>query len=125
MCIRDSPEADTPYDFTQAVSADVVLYAHWAEIQAGATMVAVTFDYNGAGTLTARTESIVSGNSVEKPQDPDVEGRTFTGWFTLRPKAAKPLTSRLLLPRISPFTPVGMWSTTWCASTTSSMARIL
>lgn len=76
------PEADTPYDFTQAVSADVVLYAHWAEIQAGATMVAVTFDYNGAGTLTARTESIVSGNSVEKPQDPDVEGRTFTGWFT-------------------------------------------
>lgn len=56
--------------------------AHWAEIQAGATMVAVTFDYNGAGTLTARTESIVSGNSVEKPQDPDVEGRTFTGWFT-------------------------------------------
>ncbi|MBP5255258.1 MAG: InlB B-repeat-containing protein [Lachnospiraceae bacterium] len=73
---------DTPYDFTASVDRDIVLYAHWTEIEAGSTLVSVTFDYNGTDAFQNRTVAVSSGSLLEKPQDPEVKGRKFTGWFT-------------------------------------------
>ena len=74
-------EADSSYDFATAVEESQTLYAHWTELSEGATQVAVTFDYNGAAGFPARTVNVEAGTAVEKPQDPEAKGRSFTGWY--------------------------------------------
>ena len=75
-------QADALYDFSAPVSENLTLFAHWNEMQAGSVQVTVTFDYNGTDSLPARTVAVEAGSPVEQPQDPEVKGRTFTGWFT-------------------------------------------
>lgn len=74
-------EADSPFDFSQPITEDVTLYAHWNEIQAGAEQFMVTINYNGAGGLPKKEVSVVGGSKVKAPQAPTADGRAFTGWF--------------------------------------------
>lgn len=69
------------YSFGAPIEKSFTLYAHWTEIGADKTVYEVTFDYNYSG-FEDRVVGVIEGQTVQSPQAPEVEGRSFLGWFT-------------------------------------------
>ena len=71
---------NTPYDFTNAVTKDITLYAKWQEVSDGREEYTVTFDGNYDG---ATTTEVVTVNSkiLSMPTPPTRAGYTFVDWF--------------------------------------------
>jgi uncharacterized repeat protein (TIGR02543 family) len=64
----------TLWDFdTDAVIADMTLYAKWS------ASFTVTFNVDGGGTV--EKETVLSGGKVTRPADPSKAGNTFAGWY--------------------------------------------
>ena len=72
---------ENAYNFDNAVSADVTVYAKWTEDASQTQSFTVTFDANGHGTAPD-AQTVKSGEKASKPTDPTAEGFTFGGWFT-------------------------------------------
>lgn len=66
------------YNFNQSVTANITLKAMWK--QTNGTYYTVTFDLNG-GTGNITNQSVVSGGSVSRPQNPTKTGYEFIGWY--------------------------------------------
>lgn len=88
-------EGGREYDFDDAVTENLVLYAHWAEKdtpyvpgepiypdQGNTELVYVTFDLNYDGADEASVVELEKGSTVAEPEDPTREGYVFTGWYT-------------------------------------------
>lgn len=70
-----------PFDFATPVYADMTLYAAWTEIAPPPVPVAeftVTFDADGGSEVSAQT--VVGGDTAERPEDPVREGYIFLNW---------------------------------------------
>lgn len=66
--------AGKAYDFNKTVTGSVNLYASWL------AYFTVTFQAdNGEDDVT---ETVLEGNTVSAPSDPEREGYTFAGWYT-------------------------------------------
>ena len=66
----------TPYDFSNPVKSDLVLYADWGSIRDEI----VTFDLNYEDAPEATTIAVDYGEKVSKPDDPIHEGYDFEYW---------------------------------------------
>ncbi len=64
------------YDFDQAVTDDLTLYAKWT-----IDHYTVTFDIGASGTDIS-DQTVEYGQKLAKPEDPTREGYHFLGWFT-------------------------------------------
>ena len=64
------------YDFSNAVTKDITLYAKWTVIQ-----FTVTFNANGHGTAPSAV-TVNWGEKISKPADLKADGYTFGGWYT-------------------------------------------
>jgi uncharacterized repeat protein (TIGR02543 family) len=42
----------------------------------------VTFDLNGGSSSAVNTQTVTSGEKVEKPTNPTLDGKTFGGWYS-------------------------------------------
>jgi uncharacterized repeat protein (TIGR02543 family) len=62
------------YDFALAVKEDLVLYAKW-----DIASYTVTFVTGAGSPVESRT--VEHGQTVDKPEDPSLEGQSFKGWF--------------------------------------------
>ena len=68
------------YDFAVPVTRDITLYAKYEEVPEGRHLV--KFDPNG-GTLYAEGQvQVEDGDTVARPQDPELAGSSFEGWYT-------------------------------------------
>ena len=68
-----------PYDFETPVTGNITLVADWSYIQPPVTRYTVTFDPdNGEDTFTS---TVVAGNAVSEPKEPEKDGYTFDGWY--------------------------------------------
>ena len=67
-------ECTSEYDFDEAVSESITLYAKWVREKR-----VVTFDLNGHGGT--ETVEVYYGDQVEAPAAPIAEGYKFTGWY--------------------------------------------
>lgn len=65
------------YDFGQAVTGDLILYAKWTEKAAQYT---VSFQTNGGTEIAA--VKVEAGMTVNKPADPKKADYIFAGWYT-------------------------------------------
>ncbi|MBD5585589.1 MAG: InlB B-repeat-containing protein [Clostridia bacterium] len=65
----------TPFDFTQPVTADTTVYAHWV-----GKMYTVTFDLNGQ-SVTVNSQSVRYNETATRPANPSVSGLRFLGWY--------------------------------------------
>ena len=71
------------YDFTVAVTEDIVLYAMWEKQQSVTKEHTVTFMALGgafADGTDVQSFTVKDGATVRKPQDPAKNGFTFQGW---------------------------------------------
>ena len=71
------------YDFTVAVTEDIVLYAMWEKQQSVTKEHTVTFMALGgafADGTDVQSFTVKDGATVRKPQDPAKKGFTFQGW---------------------------------------------
>ena len=66
------------YDFATPVTGSFTLYAKWTE-NAPVTHT-VSFNSNGGSAVPAQT--VPSGSTVTKPDDPTRDGFSFVGWYT-------------------------------------------
>lgn len=62
------------YNFNSKVTKDLTLYAGWKPY------VAVTFHTNGGSAV--KTQSIVQGTKLSRPEEPVKKDYVFTGWYT-------------------------------------------
>ena len=91
----------TPYDFNTPVTADLVLYAKWAEGGPPAPAEhAVSFGSNGGTPVGA--QRVADGGAAARPADPTREGYEFGGWYADAALAAPydfdaPVTADLVL----------------------------
>ncbi len=72
--------ADTAYDFGIPVESDITLYAAWNDGE-----YTVTFDANGgkfADGNGTKTETLESGRTANKPDDPINGEMVLAGWYT-------------------------------------------
>ena len=69
------PQHDLPFDFSQPIVTNVILYAKWA-----VRVQQITFDTDG-GTAVG-TQSAAYGDRLSRPADPERAGYTFAGWYT-------------------------------------------
>ena len=66
----------TAYDFSQAITSDITLYANWT-----ANSYTVTFDTNGGSTVDPK--NVAHGQKATAPTtNPTKAGYTFGGWYT-------------------------------------------
>ena len=65
------------FDFNQAITEDVTVYAHWSEVKPDPT---VSFDCGGKAEGTSKV--VQYGKTVTKPADPKADGYRFEGWYT-------------------------------------------
>ncbi len=76
---------ETLYNFENAVTGNVVLYAKWTQNEPPAPpepiYYTVGFNMNGHGVQIAG-QTIENGNKATRPADPTAEGFTFGGWYT-------------------------------------------
>ena len=84
----------TEYNFSNAVSEDLTLYAYWKK------GYSVSFNTNGAGSI--QTIACKDGDRITLPTAPTKVGYEFGGWFTNQEltnefKAEDPVTSNLTL----------------------------
>ena len=69
-----------PYDFSQPVTGDITLTAHWKKDETPAPVThTVTFDTMGGSAVDAQT--VDDGGKAVKPADPTRDGYEFTGWL--------------------------------------------
>ncbi|MDO5435303.1 MAG: InlB B-repeat-containing protein [Clostridia bacterium] len=64
-------------NLTDEQDGTVTLYAVWSLIPC----YAVDFEMNGHGTAVV-SQTVEEGSKAEKPEDPEEDGYTFTGWYT-------------------------------------------
>ena len=67
------------YDFSSPVTENIDLYAKWTE-NANRSKYTVTFNSNGGTAVPAQT--VLSGDKVTVPMEPQKDGQVFSGWFT-------------------------------------------
>ncbi|MDR0898571.1 MAG: InlB B-repeat-containing protein, partial [Oscillospiraceae bacterium] len=70
-------ELTIPYDFSQAVTAPITLYACWTQIR---DTYSVAFDSNGGSPVD--TQFVLEGETADRPDDPTRTGYTFGGWYS-------------------------------------------
>ena len=70
---------EIPYDFSQAVTSDLVLYAKWTENEPEITYYTVTFETNGGTPVDS--QSVAENGVAEKPAAPANGSFTFNGWY--------------------------------------------
>lgn len=70
----------SPFDFSSAVTQNVMLYAHWEEITQEDIIYDVVFSYNYVGAPTSTITKVKEGNKVAQPSIPIRYGYTFNGW---------------------------------------------
>ena len=68
-----------PWDFDEAVTRNITLYAHWAKSEGTDPAYLVVFE--SAGGTAVDPQTVASGGTVSKPQNPTREGCKFQGWF--------------------------------------------
>lgn len=69
------PQHDLPFDFSQPIVTNVILYAKWA-----VRVQQITFDTDGGTAVGA--QSAAYGGRLSRPADPERAGYTFAGWYT-------------------------------------------
>lgn len=75
-------QGDTKFDFNVAPTGDTTVVAHWTQEPAPIESYTVTFDAHG-GTLSGEaTQTVESGKTAAKPDDPTREGYDFRAWTT-------------------------------------------
>ena len=84
------------YDFGQAVTGDITLYAHWT-----VNTYTLTFDGNG-GNPAETTRAVQYGNQYGTLPTPTRTGYTFAGWYTAKNGGTK----------VTPTTTMGAANTT-------------
>ena len=62
------------FDFDVPLSDDTTVYAKWHKY------VTLTFDC-GEGVAAPAPQTVLSGEKIARPEDPEREGYTFGGWF--------------------------------------------
>ena len=67
-------DGGTQWDFNTNVTANITLYAQWEIIP--------TITVNFVNGTQMNSVSVPYGETVPKPTDPVLEGRSFDGWFT-------------------------------------------
>ena len=72
----DAAEGGSAWDFSQPVTADMDLYAHWTE-----DFWTVTLHHQD-GKTADKDIYAVRGTPAANPGDPSREGYTFDGWYT-------------------------------------------
>ena len=65
------------FNFNQAITEDVTVYAHWSEVKPDPT---VSFDCGGKAEGTSKV--VQHGGTVTPPDDPKADGYQFDGWYT-------------------------------------------
>ncbi|MBM6938266.1 InlB B-repeat-containing protein, partial [Pseudoflavonifractor phocaeensis] len=70
---------EIPYDFSQAVTSDLTLYAGWQENEPEITYYTVSFETNGGSSVDS--QSVAENGTVAKPADPVHGSFTFNGWY--------------------------------------------
>ena len=65
------------FNFNQAITEDVTVYAHWSEVKPDPT---VSFDYGGKAE--GSTKVVQYGEKVTPPANPKADGYRFEGWYT-------------------------------------------
>ncbi|WP_050748284.1 InlB B-repeat-containing protein [Peptoniphilus duerdenii] len=71
----------TKFDFTQAVNADITLYAKWnPKTTPTPETVTITFNANGHGTAPA-VQTVTSGQKATAPAELTAAGYIFGGWY--------------------------------------------
>ena len=69
------------YDFAKtAVTADTALYAQWSK--SGGAVHPHTVAFDSAGGSAVAEQHVVDGGRAAKPDDPELDGSKFEGWFT-------------------------------------------
>lgn len=63
------------FDFSTPITGNITLYAKWTQL------FNVTFDMRGHGTAPTY-QTVESGNTAAKPDDPSEDGWIFRGWYT-------------------------------------------
>ena len=63
------------FDFTQPVKSNITLVAEWKE----PVLETVTFDTDGGSLI--ESQQVLTGEKVEKPDDPTKDGYYFDGWY--------------------------------------------
>lgn len=72
-------ECTTEYNFGTVITANTVIYAGWRYV-GDAEVFTVTFVLNdGAGSTIV--SQVVEGETVARPEDPELAGSTFAGWY--------------------------------------------
>ena len=81
------PDCNNPFDFSQKISSNIILYAKWKEgsstdletdpINNNPKEYIVTFNTNGGSTIN----SVSVTSKISKPTDPTRNGYNFIGWF--------------------------------------------
>lgn len=69
------PQHRLPFDFSQPIVSNLILYAKWA-----VRVQQITFDTDGGTSITA--QSAAYGDRLSRPADPQRAGYTFAGWYT-------------------------------------------
>ena len=66
-----------PFDFSQPITEDVTVYAHWSEVKPDHTV------YFDCGSQAKGFSVVVQYEKpVKKPTDPEAKGYQFDGWYT-------------------------------------------
>lgn len=90
-----------PYNFSAPVNRDFTLYARWTALD-GTEQCRVTYTLNDGNPGAYEMQVLEFGALARRPQDPNRENYTFTGWYT-QPQAvteydfASPVTGDLTL----------------------------
>ena len=66
-----------PFDFSQPITEDVTVYAHWSEVKPDHTVY-----FNCGGKAEGSTKVVQYGEKVTPPANPKADGYRFEGWYT-------------------------------------------
>ena len=70
-----------PYNFSAPVNRDFTLYAGWTALD-GTEQCRVTYILNDGNPGAYEMQVLEFGALAQRPQDPERENYTFTGWYT-------------------------------------------
>jgi hypothetical protein len=81
-----------PYDFSSAVTADIILVAGWTDKATGEEEIIKTTDgalpegfflvlFDSTGGTTVSPQIVDEGGKVAEPDDPEWENYAFAGWY--------------------------------------------